>query len=440
MTDTLSPAVGTARTLYRALAVGDADAVSGLLAPSFVGVTAAGLPLGLGGTYTGPESMIRDFWWRLGSVFRAQAEPESFDALAGDRLQVTGTYRGVCRATGRNFAAAFVHVLTFDSGRITALHQLTDTAAWHAALDGAERASFPAYPGPGVAELETIDYSVERGVARVILNRPDQRNAIDLRMGEETLSVARAIAADPRVRAVLIAGNGPALTVGGDIDYFTSAPPGTLGSLAARMTDPFHEAFRILERIDAPIVTAAHGSVAGGGLGYVYAADIVVAAQGTVFCTAFSGIGLSGDGGGTWHLPRIVGATRARRMYIENLRVDAALAQRWGLVAEVVPADELRGYALAKAVELAAGPTRAFGRQRNLLRETWGNSLSEQLRAESQDVCATGNTRDAQHAIAAFLDKNRPLRRQVDTRARKATTEMAVSGNQGPASALRTNA
>ena len=66
---------------------------------------------------------------------------------------------------------------------------------------------------------------------------------------------------------VLICGNGPALTVGGDIDYFRHDRSEQFGELFARMTTPFHEAFRVLSRIDAPIVTAAHGAVAGGGLG-----------------------------------------------------------------------------------------------------------------------------------------------------------------------------
>lgn len=108
------------------------------------------------------------------------------------------------------------------------------------------------------------------------------------------------------------------------------------------MTSPFHEAFRILSRIDAPIVTAAHGAVAGGGLGYVYAADLVVAAEGTKFVTGFADLGLSGDGGGTWHLPRLIGARRAAEVYLRNTPITAADALRWGMVNAVVPADELR--------------------------------------------------------------------------------------------------
>lgn len=145
------------------------------------------------------------------------------------------------------------------------------------------------------------------------------------------------------------------------------------------------------------------GAVAEGGLGYVYAADIVLAAEGTVFSTAFSGIGISGDGGGTWHLPRLVGAARARRMYLENLRLDAARALEWGLVAEVVPADELDKRARALADRLAAGPTRAYALQRRLLRESWDNTLSDQLRAIRESVSAIAE----RFGQAYFLERGR---------------------------------
>src|SRR4029077_12769784 len=159
------------------------------------------------------------------------------------------------------------------------------------------------------------------------------------------------------IRAVLIRGNGSALTVGGDIDYFLAPSRGRFGALFAPVTTPFPEAFRVLSRIDAPIVTAAHGAVAGGGLGFVYAADLVIAADDTKFVTAFAALGLSGDGGGTWHLPRLIGPRRAAAAYLRNRPIDAAEALDWGLVNEIVPAEELRSRARAVARELANGPT-----------------------------------------------------------------------------------
>ena len=113
-------------------------------------------------------------------------QPDEFRILDDDDLLVTGHYRGDGRASGRALDAAFIHLIAFgDDGRIISLGQLTDTAAWVDAL-GED------------AALETIDYSMADAVATVCLNRPDLRNAIDLRMGEETLDVARRIASDDR--------------------------------------------------------------------------------------------------------------------------------------------------------------------------------------------------------------------------------------------------
>ncbi len=284
-----------AARLYIALSTGDRDTLSELIAPEFVGQTTEGLPLDLGGVHDSAEDMRINFWGRIAKNYRAQAEPDEFHSLDDGRLFVSGRYKGQGRVSGTELNAAFHHLLTFTDGRISGLRQLTDSHRWHQAL----RSEFVS-----THDLHTIDFSVDEGVGVIRLNRPQQRNAIDLTMGEEFLIVARRCVSDPAVRAVLIEGAGSALTVGGDIEYFTTADPSSYGELFRRMTGPFHEAFRILSRINAPIVTAAHGSVAGGGLGFLYAADIVLAAEGTKFVTAFAGIGLSGDGGGTWHLPR----------------------------------------------------------------------------------------------------------------------------------------
>jgi 2-(1,2-epoxy-1,2-dihydrophenyl)acetyl-CoA isomerase len=207
---------------------------------------------------------------------------------------------------------------------------------------------------------------------------------------------------------VLICGNGPALTVGGDKDYFPTRSDQQFGALLAQMTTPFHEAFRVLSRIDAPIVTAAHGAVAGGGLGYVYAADLVIAAEGTKFVTAFAALGLSGDGGGTWYLPRLIGPRRAAEAYLRNRAIEAEEALQWGLINEIVPAPQLRSRAEAVARELASGPTRGFARMRALLRDTWRNDLPTQLQAETEALRDTGNTADAARAIDDFAAKRRP--------------------------------
>jgi 2-(1,2-epoxy-1,2-dihydrophenyl)acetyl-CoA isomerase len=393
--DDLRTEGATAQQLYRALAAGDRDALSKLLHPEFVGHATDGLPLDMGGRHDGPEAMQRDLWWTIGRHYKVEAQPEEFRLLDDGRLFVAGHYRGEGRESGRRLDAAYIHLLAFaEDRRIVSLHQLTDSAAWVRAL------------GSGAAQ-QTVQYSVADAVATICLNRPDVRNAIDMQMAEETLDVARRIAADDAIRAVLICGNGPALTVGGDIDYFLARTAERFGTLFAQMTGPFHEAFRVLSRVDAPIVTAAHGAVAGGGLGYLYAADLVIAAEDTQFVTAFAGLGLSGDGGGTWHLPRLIGPRRATEAYLRNRPIDAAEALQWGLINEIVPAEKLRSRAEAVARELANGPTRGFAQMRALLRDSWRNDLSMQLQAETDAIRQIGDTVDAATAIADFAAKRR---------------------------------
>lgn len=388
--------VSKAQQLYQALAAADRDALSMLLHPDFVGEVTDGLPLEMGGRHDGPEAMRRDVWWTIGRHYNVEVQPDEFRLLDDGRLFVAGHYRGQGRSSGRHLDAAFIHLIDFATdGLITSLQQLTDSAAWVQAL------------GEGAA-LQTIDYTVTDALATVCLNRPAARNAINMQMVEEILDVAHRIAADDSIRAVLICGNGPALTVGGDIEHFLAGPGEQFGTLFAQMTAPFHEALRILNRIDAPIVTAAHGAVAGGGLGYVYAADLVIAAEGTKFVTAFAALGLSGDGGGTWHLPRLIGPRRAAEAYLRNRPIEAAEALQWGLINEIVPAEELRSRTEAVARELASGPTRGFARIRALLRDTWRNDLPTQLQAETEALRDTGNTEDAAKAINDFAAKRRP--------------------------------
>jgi 2-(1,2-epoxy-1,2-dihydrophenyl)acetyl-CoA isomerase len=387
--------VEQATRLYEALAKGERETLAELLSPAFRGRTTDGLPLDLGGTYNSADSMQRDFWWRIGRHFRVQAHPEDFHGLDDGRLQVAGRYIGEGRESRRPLDAVFIHVLTFDEqGRVTALDQHTDSAAWVDALG--ER-------------LETINYSVEQGVATICLDRPDRLNAIDRQVAQEFLTVVRRIAADASVRAVLICGEGPSLTVGGDIEYFRDhGEAGAYGDLLRSMTTPFHDAFRILSNIDAPIVTAAHGAVAGGGLGFLWAADLVVASEDFRLVTAFAGVGVSGDGGGTWHLPRLVGARKAAQLYLLNEPLDATEALELGILSEVVPNGDVRDRALVLARRLASGPTVAYGGMRRLLRDSFTNTLTDHLQAETDTIGRTGNSSDTAEAVAAFLAKRRP--------------------------------
>jgi uncharacterized protein len=124
----------TAHRLYEAIQAHDAKAARAMLAPSFRGVASDGMPDSLGGTYEGPEAMLRECWGRVYARFEVHPEPEEFLPVAPDRVIVIGHYAGTARATGGALSAAFAHILRFADGQLTELVQITDTGRWRDAL------------------------------------------------------------------------------------------------------------------------------------------------------------------------------------------------------------------------------------------------------------------------------------------------------------------
>jgi len=381
-----------AHTFYAALAAGDRDQLDVLLHPEFTGRTTEGMPFGIGGDHDSPTAMRRNGWGKIARHFEARAEPERFLDLADGRLLVTGRYRGRGKQGGAPLDAAFAHLIAIDQGRIKSLEQYTDTARWHDAA------------GP----LRTVLLDFTAGVATLRLNRPDHGNAIDTDMAADLAEAATQIAERPDVRAVLIAGNGPNFTVGGDLGLFAETAREQLPNRLRRMIDSYHLAIERLTSIDAPVVAAVRGGAGGGGLGLLYAADIVVAADDARFALGYGALGLTADGGNTWFLPRMVGMRRAQQLFLLNRRLTAQEALEFGLVSRLVASDAVETEAAAVASTLAAGPTRAFGAVRGMLRQSFETGLSDQLDAERESIVAAGSTNDAQEGIAAFIAKRRP--------------------------------
>jgi 2-(1,2-epoxy-1,2-dihydrophenyl)acetyl-CoA isomerase len=381
-----------ARAFYTALAAGDRDQLDALLHPGFTGRTAEGMPFGIGGDHDSPTAMRRNGWGKIARHFEARAEPERFLDLADGRLLVTGRYRGHGKQGGAQLDAAFAHLIAIDQGRIKSLEQFTDTARWHDAA------------GP----LRTVLLDFTGGVATVRLNRPDRGNAIDTDMAADLAEAATQIAERSDVRTVLIAGNGPNFTVGGDLCLFAGTAREQLPNRLRRMIDSYHLAIERLTSIDAPVVAAVRGGAGGGGLGLLYAADIVVAADDARFALGYGALGLTADGGNTWFLPRIVGMRRAQELFLLNRRLTAQEALQFGLVSRLAPSDAVEKEAITLAATLAAGPTRAHGAVRRMLRQSFETGISNQLDAERESIVAASRTDDALEGIAAFVAKRRP--------------------------------
>jgi len=256
-------------------------------------------------------------------------------------------------------------------------------------------------------DYRTIVFEQVEGVARLTLNRPEAANAIDLQMGQELLQAALQCDADPSVRAVLITGAGRAFCAGGDLRSFAGRGDDTPRHLK-ELTTYLHGAISRLARCGKPVVAAVNGVAAGAGFSLVLACDLAIAAGSARFTMAYTKAGLTPDGSSTYFLPRIVGLRRAIELTYTNRTLPAAEAQTWGIVNRVVDDEALPGEAMQLAIELAAGPTLALGRSKDLLRAGWNESLETQMENETQAIAASSQTADYQEGSAAFREKRAP--------------------------------
>lgn len=253
-----------------------------------------------------------------------------------------------------------------------------------------------------------LRFDIDDAVATITLNRPAAGNAMNQAMMEALCDAANRCTGDPRIRAVVITGAGEMFCAGGDVKFFHDA-----GIDAARELDrligALHDAVATLTRMDPPVITAINGTAAGAGLSLAVCGDIAIAAESAKFCVAYTGVGLTPDGGSTYFLPRLIGLRRARELILSNRVVGAAEALSLGLIDQVVPDDDLTAAVADSAARMVKGPTRAYGKVKRLLADTFATPLEMQLQAEGRAITASALTDDAQEGFAAFVQKRKPL-------------------------------
>jgi 2-(1,2-epoxy-1,2-dihydrophenyl)acetyl-CoA isomerase len=249
---------------------------------------------------------------------------------------------------------------------------------------------------------DTILTSVADGVLTITLNRPDALNAFTVEMKEGLLAAFKDAARNKDVRVVILTGAGRAFSAGQDLKERAGPDVNDLGTELRQRYNPIILAMRRLEK---PIVGAINGVAAGAGISIAIACDILIASDKASFMEAFGRVGLVPDTGSSWFLPRLFGPARAAEMMFTADSVDAATAERIGLVNRVVPADDLMDEANALAARLAQAAPMALALAKRALNRALNSTLDDALEFEAQLQSIAGRSADHKEGVAAFVEK-----------------------------------
>lgn len=260
-------------------------------------------------------------------------------------------------------------------------------------------------PDRASAGYTALRFEVADAIATITLDRPDALNALNVPLKTELLTALRAVGRDRSVRAVVLTGAGRAFCAGQDLKerLEPDASP-----LAVELRERFNPIIAAMRTLDQPIVGAINGVSAGAGAALAFACDIRLAAEGASFVLAFGRIGLVPDSGSTWFLPRLVGPAKAAELALIGETLSAADAERFGLVARVVPPDSLAAEARATATRLAGLAPVALALTKRALERSWSMDLDAALEDEAFRQGIAGATADHAEGIAAFMEKRPP--------------------------------
>lgn len=249
----------------------------------------------------------------------------------------------------------------------------------------------------------TTGYEVTDGVAVLTLNRPEVMNALNAAMRADITAAVRR--AGREARCLVITGAGRSFCSGQDL--VDAGDPATL-DLQRVLAEEYEPMISAITDCPVPTIAAVNGAAAGAGANLALAADVVIAAESAIFVQAFSRIGLIPDAGGTFWLPRQVGAARAMGACLFAEKVTARQAADWGMIWEAVPDADFAAHWQARAAQLAAGPTVAYRHLKTALRASQGNDLPAQLALEARLQGDCGRTADFGEGVMAFLGKRAP--------------------------------
>jgi 2-(1,2-epoxy-1,2-dihydrophenyl)acetyl-CoA isomerase len=253
---------------------------------------------------------------------------------------------------------------------------------------------------------------VERAdaVTTLTLNRPDSLNSLDNELRHALAEELRSLTADRSCRAVVLTGAGRSFCVGQDLrEHVANLDSGAADPFGPMITTQYNPIATLLAELNRPVIAAVRGMAAGAGASLALLCDFRIGGPKTSFLTAFASIGLAGDTGASWSLPRLVGHAKAIELLMLSEPVPAAEALRLGLLTRLVDDDDLiLPTAQEFAGRLAAGPTVAYGQIKRQLAVGGSDTLAAALAAELEAQRTAGATEDHRGATYAFTRKEKP--------------------------------
>jgi 2-(1,2-epoxy-1,2-dihydrophenyl)acetyl-CoA isomerase len=255
----------------------------------------------------------------------------------------------------------------------------------------------------------------EGGVLWLTLDRPDAGNALTPDQRDRLVDLLAEASARVTTRVVVLTATGRHFCTGADLrasqggaTHPDGVPERVVGDISRILATGAQRLVAAVLDCEKPVIAAVNGTAAGIGAHLALACDLVLAAEGARFIEVFVRRGLVPDGGGAWLLPRLIGVHRAKELMFLGDALDAADAERWGLVNRVVPADRLAAEAAEWAARLAAGPTRALSATKALLNRSLDTDRSAAFREEALAQELNMTTHDANEGVAAFVERRDP--------------------------------
>ena len=261
-----------------------------------------------------------------------------------------------------------------------------------------------------MATCETLLVDRPRtGIAVATLNRPDRLDALTFQMFDELARLAADIAADDRVRVLVLTGAGRGFCAGLDLTDAATLPDMTTAAFLDGQ-EGWSRAITSFRRLPKPVIAAVNGPAAGAGFSLALAADIRIATPAARLSAAYIKIGLTGgDCGSSWMLPRIVGLGHAYEILLTGRLIEADEAARMGLVNRVVPAEDLLTAGLDMAELIAANSPLGVRLTKQMVQANVdAPSLEAAVELENRNQTLTAGTQDMAEALAAFLEKRPP--------------------------------